>query len=92
MKGPQGYCSEVFFIIARRCAVRYAGCGTTRLREVNVPRSYRTRAPAHPRALLTDHDPRAYCGPVTNTSRAYFYGFFYYGFPLAGRDWRRTRE
>jgi len=30
---------------------------------------------------------------VTNTSRSfYFYGFFYYGYPLAGRDWRRTRE
>jgi len=30
---------------------------------------------------------------VTDISRrSYFYGFFYYGFPLAGRDWRRTRE
>ena len=41
---------------------------------------------------LTDHALHPYPDPVTNISRSYFYGFFYYGFPLAGRDWRRTRE
>jgi hypothetical protein len=49
---------------------------------------------AHPRtaALLDGSSLRPYRARVTNTSRSYFYGFFYYGFPLAGRDWRRTRE
>ena len=44
-------------------------------------------------SYLTDHALRPYPARVTDTSRrSYFYGFFYYGFPLAGRDWRRTRE
>ena len=43
--------------------------------------------------LLTDDAPHTYPARVTDTARrSYFYGFFYYGFPLAGRDWRRTRE
>lgn len=34
-----------------------------------------------------------YPAAVTHPSRNfYFSGFYYYGFPLAGRDWRRTRE
>ena len=42
---------------------------------------------------LTNQTLRAYPERVTNISRNfYFYGFFYYGYPLAGRDWRRTRE
>ena len=36
---------------------------------------------------------RPYPARVTSIARSfYFSGFFYYGFPLAGRDWRRTRE
>ena len=46
-----------------------------------------------PKSYLTDHVLRTYPALVTDISRrSYFYGFFYYGFPLAGRDWRRTRE
>ena len=46
-----------------------------------------------PKSYLTDHVLRPYPAVVTDISRrSYFYGFFYYGFPLAGRDWRRTRE
>jgi hypothetical protein len=42
---------------------------------------------------LTDDAPHTYPARVTDIARrSYFYGFFYYGFPLAGRDWRRTRE
>ena len=42
---------------------------------------------------LTDPALRPYPADVTTTARrSYFYGFFYYGFPEAGRDWRRTRE
>jgi len=41
---------------------------------------------------LTNTRPRPYPVRVTTTSRFYFYGSFYYGYPLAGRDWRRTRE
>jgi hypothetical protein len=45
------------------------------------------------KSYLTDYVLRPYPARVTDTSRrSYFYGFFYYGFPLAGRDWRRTRE
>lgn len=54
---------------------------------------------SHPRtgalakSLLTDPALRPYPALVTNSARSsYFYGFFYYGFPRAGRDWRRTRE
>jgi hypothetical protein len=46
-----------------------------------------------PNSLLTNPSPRPYPAAVTTTARGfYFYGFFYYGFPEAGRDWRRTRE
>jgi hypothetical protein len=50
---------------------------------------------SHPRTrsragLLTNPALSPYPGRVTNTAR--FYGYFYYGFPSAGRDWRRTRE
>jgi hypothetical protein len=49
--------------------------------------------PGPPKSYLTDHVLRPYPAVVTDISRrSYFYGFFYYGFPLAGRDWRRTRE
>jgi hypothetical protein len=42
---------------------------------------------------LTDDAAWPYRAAVTTISRrSYFYGFFYYGFPEAGRDWRRTRE
>ena len=42
---------------------------------------------------LTNRGMRVYPVPVTTPSRSfYFSGFFYYGFPLAGRDWRRTRD
>ena len=42
---------------------------------------------------LTNPALGPYPGGVTTSSRrSYFYGFFYYGFPKAGRDWRRTRE
>jgi len=42
---------------------------------------------------LTNPWVHPYPGCVTHTSRSfYFYGSFYYGYPLAGRDWRRTRE
>ena len=45
------------------------------------------------KSLLTDRAVWPYSDSVTNSARSsYFYGFFYYGFPLAGRDWRRTRE
>lgn len=44
--------------------------------------------------LLTSRLPSPNLVSVNNSSRSSFYfsGFFYYGFPLAGRDWRRTRE
>ena len=55
------------------------------------PADQRTRAPAN--SYLTNHAHSPYPARVTDISRrSYFYGFFYYGFPLAGRDWRRTRE
>ena len=57
------------------------------------PPDPRTPDPGPPKSYLTDYTHRPYPAPVTDTSRrSYFYGFFYYGFPLAGRDWRRTRE
>ena len=44
-------------------------------------------------STLTNDVTRPYPARVTHIARrSYFYGFFYYGFPLAGRDWRRTRE
>ena len=60
------------------------------------PRSgalFKESDPGPPKSYLTDHVLRPYPAVVTDISRrSYFYGFFYYGFPLAGRDWRRTRE
>ena len=53
----------------------------------------RTPGPPDPRTPdLTNPALHPYPARVTDISRSYFYGFFYYGFPLAGRDWRRTRE
>jgi len=42
---------------------------------------------------LTAGARRPYPARVTQSTRSYYFsGFFYYGFPHAGRDWRRTRE
>lgn len=45
------------------------------------------------RSGLTAGGCRPYRARVNQPTRSfYFSGFFYYGFPYAGRDWRRTRE
>jgi len=42
---------------------------------------------------LTASALRPYPARVTQSTRSYYFSsFFYYGFPYAGRDWRRTRE
>jgi hypothetical protein len=58
-----------------------------------LSRARGVRTTGVPKSYLTGNVPRPYPARVTDTARSsYFYGFFYYGFPLAGRDWRRTRE
>jgi len=47
----------------------------------------------HQRSGLTASALRPYPAAVTQPTRSYYFsGFFYYGFPYPGRDWRRTRE
>jgi hypothetical protein len=70
--------------------------GSSSLRDERRLARARRDARREPRAAhsyLTDRSLLPYPARVTQTSRSfYFSGFFYYGFPLAGRDWRRTRE
>jgi len=47
----------------------------------------------HQRSGLTAGALRPYPAAVSQSTRSYYFSsFFYYGFPYAGRDWRRTRE